>query len=162
MDIFILQIGFGCFIVFFLLHVLLFRFLASEWILRSIQILFLLGLMINFWLSWGLEWEIVFLSCLIYGLSSFVYILCVFGPYETSVRLRVLSLLDSNQGKSLEEILDQYNSQSILEVRLSRLLGAQDIVYDGQFYYCSKKFNAFFLIDSIARWLNKFIQSRNL
>lgn len=161
MDIFILQIGFDSFITVVLLYLLFFRFLAPRWILRSIQILFLVGLIIDLWLCWGLSWEVIFLSCFIYGLSSFIYILCVFGPYETSVRLRILSLLDSHKSKSLEEILEGYNSKAILDVRLIRLLGAGDILYDGQFYYLAKKFNAFFLINAIAGWLTKLIGSRN-
>jgi len=106
---------------------------------------------------------IIFLSFIVYGLLVFVYILCVFGPYETSIRMRIVREIygAGQQGLTLENLLKNYNIRGILQVRLERLKGAGDIaVKDGK-YYIRQHCNIFFLIESIAHQIQQWIEPKS-
>jgi hypothetical protein len=166
-DILIVLVGTGIFALFLLAHFIIFRFLKPEQIFKGIIFIFCLGL-----LNAGLIAVLVFrdgalincftpcaLSITIYGLLAFVYILCLFGPYETSIRMRLVRELSQKpQGASLQEISNHYNTAIILDTRLKRLLGAGDLIKDGNVLRIGKQQNAFFAIDAIARQMQAFIR----
>lgn len=99
------------------------------------------------------------ISFVIYGLTSFLYIICIFGPFETSVRSRILRELCScyPEGFSYQQILTKYNNRVIIQRRLDKLLCASKVSFDGQFYRLKKKMTFFslteFFVKQMKRWL---------
>jgi hypothetical protein len=159
------------FIVFLLVHFAAFRRVRPERLLRSLLlcVIAIMGLpavlmacfcvartadaSISIWVGAAI------LSSLIQGLFCFVYVLCVFGPYETSVRMRLIREIAAGQAKgiSAEELLSRYNPGTILELRLQRLVGSGDIIEkDGRYRIGSSK-NFFFIFDAIAGILKRWI-----
>ena len=100
------------------------------------------------------------LSLGIYFLLVFLYILCIFGPHESSVRLRLVRELDKYYPEPCpEKLLKQsYNAQAILRRRLARLQATGDIIFDGQYYRVHKQWNFFVFADQasgfLKRWMN--------
>lgn len=99
-------------------------------------------------------------SYLIFGLMSFVYILCVFGPSETSIRIRLLRELAEQKGGRMthDALLKGYNGEIILRRRIDRLLLAGQIIERNGFYEIQNRSNAFFFIDAVASFIQKFLR----
>jgi len=102
MDILTVGVGFVSFGIFLVLHVITFRWLRPEELLRSLLAcvgaiavlpLVLMGILFATKVAQASlpAWILAsLLALLIAGLLSFVYVLCFFGPYETSVRMRLV------------------------------------------------------------------------
>jgi len=170
MDVLTAGVGFFSFGFFLLIHLITFRWVRPERLLRSLLVcvlavmgfpVLLMGILYIFkaadasfqaWVCAAL------LALAIQGLLSFVYILCIFGPYETSVRMRLVREISaSSTGLSKGELLQKYNAEKIVDMRLRRLVGSGDIVEkDGLYRVISRK-NFFFIFDAIAGILKKWI-----
>ncbi|MBI4372552.1 MAG: hypothetical protein HY585_02345 [Candidatus Omnitrophica bacterium] len=76
------------------------------------------------------------LSITLYGLVVFHYLAWVFGMSEAAIRIRLLFEVGKkhNIGVKVEEILDRYNAETILDVRLQRLVSAGHVGFDGSRY----------------------------
>lgn len=160
--------GIGAFAFFLGIHFIGFRFLKAEQLFKGIVATFILGFAFSIILDWfifgryGLPDGMVYalLSTAIYSMASFVYVLCIFGPYETSIRMRLVrELALKPDGLSLAELSSRYNTAIILDTRLKRLLGAGDIVRTGESLVLIKKTNAFLAIDAVAKKLHAFIHT---
>ena len=84
-------------------------------------------------------WAMLFFSGLssgLYGLLVFHYIAWIFGMGEAAIRIRLLDELDRMPGGSanLDEIYERYNAEMIFRTRLSRLVNAGHLAYDGSAY----------------------------
>lgn len=169
-DIIILTSAVASFIVFFILQVLIFRYVHPEAILKWIMNIFWLSSLLHiFWFfEIRMMWPeflpveaigIVALSYFVFGLMAFVYILCVFGPSETSIRIRVVRELREGQGHRLshEELLKRYNGRMVLERRLQRFLQSGEIRLEQGKYTLCKNANAFFMIDAVAQVIQKIL-----
>ena len=171
MDILTAGSGFFSFGIFLLVHVITFRWVRPEHLLRSL-LLCVTGVMALPMVLMGifyilkevdaslLAWVCAaLLSSLIQGLLCFVYVLCVFGPYETSVRMRLVREIGvaGPKGISMEELSGRYNHQTIVDLRLQRLIGSGDIVENKGLYQAGRKQNFFFIFDAIAGVLKKWI-----
>ena len=97
------------------------------------------------------------LSFFILGLLVFVHVLCLLGPYETSIRLRLIRELYRGplSGMSAKELLENYNAVFILEKRLKRLTTSGELIRQGEIYKINKQINVFFFIDFIVVFLQK-------
>ena len=96
-------------------------------------------------------------SLVLYGLMSFLFIVCVFGPFETSVRLRILRELSAApQGLSEEQLFFKYNNRIIIQRRLDKLLCSKKVSFDGRVYRLKKKMVFFVLTEiwtsQMKRW----------
>lgn len=89
----------------------------------------------------------LFISWLLYGLLSLIYILAVFGIIESSIRIRLLAEIvrSGRSGITLEKIYQKYNREIIVKKRLERFLTSGDISYDGKRYRIARRFSPFFL-----------------
>jgi len=171
LDVLTVAAAFISFGIFLLVHVITFRWLHPEQLLRSlvITVAAIAGLPLvmmaalfflkagNFpWQAWGCA---SLLAMMINGLLCFVYVLCVFGPYETSVRMRLLREIaqGKEKGVSHQDLLARYNEQVMVEVRLQRLLGSGDIIEKDGLYRIGRSRNFFFIFDAIAGVLKKWI-----
>ncbi len=133
------------------------RFFKEEWRTKTTQLLFLLCLGYAIWVSSPFGIAPICLSSFMFGLVTCVYMLRVFGVFETSVRLRLMDLLVVKKGKTLENILEEFNSKSILDSRLKRLLLSKTVKYDGRSYSLAKRNNAYSLFEAGVRVLRKLI-----
>lgn len=161
LDQIIVVCGMGAFIVFVLTHITVLRCRPDAGILGAVQKTFYFGILAMTTavsllpgLSVVDQCLVFIFSLCVYTLASFVYVLCIFGPYATSIRLRLISELDAPQGKTMAEISRAYDSKVILDLRLKRLLASGDIRFDGGRYHIAKAHNAFFIIDAGARALH--------
>ncbi len=159
------------FIVFFILQMVVFRMLHQEAVLKAIMIIFMVTSLVHLVGSFlyadqiaaaGLSGKVIFVavSYLIFGLAAFVYILCIFGPSETSIRIRVLRELQEAPERRLShgELANRYNARMVLERRLERLARSGEIIERAGKYTLIKKTNFFFMIDSVANTIHSFIK----
>lgn len=90
-------------------------------------------------------------AAFIYALGALVYVLCIFGPFTTSVRIRLLREIGTAPGGlTQEELNGRYNDALILDIRLKRLIGSGYIAAVGKMYTLRRKDNVFHLMDVIA------------
>ena len=170
-DLLTVAVGFGSFGIFFLIHIITFRRLHPEALLKSlaacgvaIAVLPVMLMVILFFmkavdapvLSWVLAGV---LATLISGGLSLVYVLTIFGPYETSVRMRLVREIAKGgpDGISHQELLDRYNARTIMDIRLRRLKGSGDVIEEGGLYRAGRTRNVFLLFDVVAGVIKKWI-----
>ncbi len=171
-DILTIVTGFASFGIFLLVHVITFRWISPEGVLKSLMTMFIafmgLPLMMTGMLfalkllsvSWQTGACMAVLAGVIHGLLCFVYVICVFGFYEASVRMRLVrEIVQAKPGGILmEEILQHYNPDEIVRLRLRRLMGSGDIIERQGFYRVAGHRNFFFLFDMISGILKKWIK----
>ncbi len=157
------------FVFFFLVHAAASRFLKTDQVFKTILLTSLIGLLGNILLTtfFFLHYfplfsglgilSIVVLSLAIDGLMVFGYVICIWGPFETSIRMRIVrELYEARpQGLSETELLRVYNTRGILKIRLRRLVGAGDIQMVNGKYRIIQRQNVFFIIDRVAGVLKK-------
>jgi len=95
------------------------------------------------------------LTAFIVAILSGFYVLCVLGPYESSVRLRLIRELyeDFPRAVSIGPLLNRYNAKMILERRVGRLMAAGDIVRTDGVYHKVPRQSFFDVSDRFAKWL---------
>jgi hypothetical protein len=159
------------FLAFFLLQVIVFRIVHPEAVLRWIMNIFMIVSVLHLF-TMAIAYNYLQLdypggvllmaavSYFIFGLIAFVYILCVFGPSETSIRIRLVRELREIKGGRLthDELLKKYNGRLILERRIQRLLYAGEIIEQNGKYVLLNKANAFFMIDAVAGLIQKILK----
>jgi len=173
MDLLTVGVGLVSFGIFLLIHVVTFRWLRPEELLKSLLAcvfaisalpLALMGILfvikpvdasLQAWILASL------LALAVAGLLCFVYVLCLFGPFETSVRVRLVREIARGglKGISHQELLQRYNAQTIVNIRLRRLTGSGDIIEQSGLYRAGNTHNLFFFVDAIAgvikKWINQ-------
>jgi hypothetical protein len=173
MNIDILTVGVAIFsfVIFLLVHFITFRWVRPERLLKSLLVCviaimgfpaLLMGILFIFktvdetFQAWVCA---AILAVVIQGLMSFMYVLCIFGPYETSVRMRLVREIArcGSDGISPRELSRRYNSEIIVNLRLQRLIGSGDIIEKDGRYRVIKSGNIFFIFDAIAGVLKKWI-----
>jgi len=170
-DILTSGIGFFSFVLFLIVHFIAFRWVRPERLFRSLLVcvLALMGLHVVLMAIlysfkavemplWAWVWAAI-LASVIQGLLCFVYVLCVFGPFETSVRMRLVHEIfhGGAGGISLEGLLGRYNTEKIVNIRLQRLIGSGDVVEKDGLYRVANDKNFFFIFDAIAGVIKKWI-----
>jgi hypothetical protein len=170
-DILTLVVAVFSFAVFLTVHFITFRWVSPERLLRSLLLCIIavmalpaLLMIVLFILNAAHEtlqaWVCAaVLAVLIQGLMSFMYVLCIFGPYETSVRMRLIREIErgGSNGISPQELSARYNARTIVDIRLQRLIGSGDIAEKGGRYTVIRKGNLFFIFDAIAGVLKRWI-----
>lgn len=170
-DVLTVAVSFFSFGIFLLIHWAGVRSLRPEQVLRTLSTTAIIGavfpaalMAVLFIFKWtDASWQVWgfagLLSMLLEGLLCCVYVLCVFGPYETSVRMRLVREIARAQsgGISRQELLKRYSAQTMVDVRLRRLLGSGDIVEKDGRYRVVRNKNLFFIFDSIAGVIKKWI-----
>lgn len=171
LDILTIGVGLVSFGIFLVIHVVTFRRLRPEELLRSLHACVAaiaalpLALMTLLFVMKAADaspaqWLLASLLALtMAGLSSLAYVLCIFGPSETSVRMRLVREIAKGEAKGVshEELLQHYNARTIVNIRLRRLTGSGDIIEQNGLYRARNTRNMFFLFDSIAVMIKKWI-----
>ena len=154
-----LGIGFASFGLFLLVQIPAFRKIGQENLLKvlksmliafsAVPVVWVGGL--SFYrvldISWQAQVCMVLLALWIYLLLCFIYVFNVWGVYESSVRMRLLREIARAQegGISKEEILQNYNSEIMVKLRLQRLLGSGEIIEQKGGYKLSNRKSAFLI-----------------
>lgn len=164
-DLSIIVTGLLSFLIFLGIHFISFRSLKAEHLFNAIKLTFVAAFIADLGLAFFVFHLAnplhILLSIVIFGLMAFFYVLCIFGPYETSIRMRLIrEIAKDSQGKTAAEIALLYNERIILDTRLKRLLGGGDVALKNERYVLVKKTNAFFILDTCAGFLHAFINKR--
>ena len=170
-DRYIIGIAVVSFIAFLMLLILVFRLVDRKEVLKWLVYVFFMALTVNLGLTvWfmleqnglfemgiGAILTILILPVVLYSLLSFCYVLCIFGAYESSIRLRIVRELDEAgpEGLSWEDLLKRYNDEMILKIRLDRFITSKELSFDGTYYRLERKHNAFSCITLISRIIKK-------
>ncbi len=166
--------AFAGFICYLIVQLTIFRFISSRRIIKGLLFIFFLGAVVDitagvyvFFVldlknSFGLPMLLLLLICSlgIYGLLCFLYVLYIYGPYESSIRIRILREFTDVYPKGLkrEELLRNYNDEKILRTRLDRLVGSGDIVNrEGRLWIGSQR-SIFLMMERIAQFLRRVIR----
>ena len=164
------QVGAG-FICFLALQFITFRWVRPERLLKSLLLCVVVMLAMPVVLILGFYhlrlvdeplsgWVMAaVIASLIQGLLCFFYVLCIFGPYETSVRMRLIREIAAGGalGVSPQELSSRYNAKAIVDIRLQRLVGSGDIIEKDGRYRMGHSQNFFFVFDAIAGFIKKAI-----
>ena len=170
-DITICLTALSSFIVFVVIQFLVFRFVSEGGVLKWIMALFVLCSLVNtglfvvlsggaFFQSVAYHLVLFLISWSVFALLSFLYVLCVFGPYESSIRLRLIRELyrQHPQGLSVGQLYERYNNTVILKRRVARLLAARSITVCGAKYQVSNRPSFFSIADMMARLISRCTQ----
>jgi hypothetical protein len=158
----------ACFVLFVIIQFFVFRRIGEAEVLRSIMNIFMLVGIVNMGVSfdvhslWGGFSFLRVLVCAVvsfgvYGLLCLLYILGIYGPYESSVRLRLVREFYKVHPQSLtqEELLKRYNAKTILKRRLERMVYSGDLVLEGKNYRLKKTGNFFLVFHAVSSFLEK-------
>jgi len=123
-------------------QVCIFRYVQRIGLLRSLFTAFGLGagclLFIELWSSSETilsRPSNIFIDIIIYSALSYCYFHFI-NLGETARRIRILrELYDSKEGLSMEGVIERYNAQMIIDVRLERLLKTNQIILRNGKYY---------------------------
>ena len=133
----------SCFVYVFL-HLALFRFSRSTqvitWLVKAFLVVACFNVVVlvfGLLLGTGGQMEAgpfilsALSSLLLCGILCFSYVVCFVGPYETSVRIRVIREVRAAgaRGVSLQQLAQAYNNRLIFESRIARLMA--DVTSNG-------------------------------
>jgi hypothetical protein len=137
MDSFVIINAVMAFFLFFILHIMVFRFINASKVLKGLVYVFIAAGFIDFIFGWALNliWYhlsvtnliiSLVLDVLLYFNLTLFSILAFFGISVTSLRIHILSLIGRSRegGLSYGQILEEYNKDIIIKTRLTRLIGS--------------------------------------
>ncbi len=167
LDIFILRNSFLTFATLVLMLTALFRWGKMKNIVAAVAYTFCVGIFINLGISTGFMLKnseiftmgvdaivsIIVLPMILFGLLSFFYVGTLVGTYESSIRLRIIRELSAagEEGLSWEELLKVYNEETILKIRLDRLITSREFKFDGTYYHLQKKKTLFSWLEGMVK-----------
>ena len=165
LDVAVLWSACAGFLVYALSHVCFLRFIKEGQIIRFLMMAFFLGTAIVVCVFYSLNMPVgllafffcVLVAFFLYSVTCFLYVVGIIGPYESSIRIRLIRELFSvfPEGLSLPEILKRYNAEMILKGRLERFVGSGEVIFDGLSYRAGKDRYAFIILESAGRYLKK-------
>jgi len=161
-DLYIILIAFLGFILFFFIHIVVFRIIPKKEVIKGLiySYFFATFLLIfaEFIFIKHLSLLGFFISFFMYSFFALVYVLGVFGMMDSSLRIRLLTEI-AHAGKSGIDsgaLHQLYNKEVIISKRLSRLTNAGVINFSNGFYRTSNRITYFTLhaiLYSIMRYL---------
>ncbi len=172
LDLFTMANVFFCFGMYLLGHMTIFRFISVVHVIEGLINFFLGAAVLNCVVS-GIFFRSflsspslysagdVVLACIVslisLGMMCFLYVIGIFGPYETSVRIRLIRELQKrgSKGVTLEEILKDYSDSLMVKERLKRLTGSGELIYQDDYYRIGTTLNIFSVIDLVIGLLRK-------
>ena len=173
-DGFVLSGAFIAFLAYLVIHFFVFRQVKDKKVIQSLISTFLMGAAVNLSMSFllvsrtpsfidgmGVAVLLILCSFFVYGLACFIYVLCVFGPYESSIRLRLLREIEmvGKDGATKDELLLKYNTETILKRRLNRFIGSGEVILEGERFKIGKKKNFFSFLENTSKVLQKITKS---
>jgi hypothetical protein len=139
------------FVVFFIVHVIVFRRIDHAQVIRWVIIVYGVSLMglIGTLLFLHVDIFSIILSWILFSQAIAVYILWIFGSVESSLRLHLLHAIAKagGQGISIQKLQRLYTNEQMMEKRLHRFLASGEIREIQGRYHWSKKISYFVLND---------------
>jgi hypothetical protein len=154
-DAYIIVYAVSAFCVFVFLQAAAFRMIRQDDAIRWIMKLYcLVGAVLV--LAASGDAVIALGSFMIFSGFSFVYVLCLFGPVEASLTLRILSEIYGSRPNGITEagILRCYNKKIIVRRRINRLVKSGDLTRVREAYYRTGKLTAFSVREKIINLVN--------
>ena len=158
MDILILSSATAAFSVFFILHLVIFRFAGSKKILNGLVYSLLLASVFHFIFNLIFTGPaILLISYLIFILLATIYIWGFLGLVTTSLRIQFLTEIAKRGEKVISgtELLKKYNRDIIVKTRLIRLEASGEIKKTGGQYVYGQKFSYFTIHLFMLKLLNR-------
>ena len=83
------------------------------------------------------------ISVILYSISAMVYILDLLGIVESSIRIRLLTLIaaKSNKGMTRSELHEKYNAEIIIKKRIDRFISSGELIRLGNTLKKGSKFS---------------------
>jgi hypothetical protein len=161
-DLLILIIGGKLFFIFLCFHLLFLAFLKEEQAIRFTRILFVLSLALCIWVTRASGIEIILLSGFIFSLLALTYSLYLVRLlYNPPIYARIILLFKSKEGKSLEQIQEQFNAKVILDMQLKRLESSNKIIRRNNSYTLASSSKPLFILDSIKKVFIELVDTSN-
>ena len=146
-------------VIFVLWHVITFRLVKDKHLFTAIKVNWAIGAVIAFVYAFGAGlgwWSVV--AVFIYTLGVFNYIVCIFGPLTTSIRIRLLiEMLSLKTPVSVEEIYKRYDEKVMVDLRLARLIGHGDVKEEGGKIILISQHNPLNWLKSLSQCLTKIL-----
>lgn len=161
MDFYLLLVPITSFIIFFLIHIVIFRKIDENEVIRWLFNAYFIGELINISIGYltfsAYTLLLVFLSSTIYTLMVWIYFLGVFGVMASSVRINILFIIykSKSSGISESEILRKYNRKIIIRKRLNRFISSGELAVIDGYYKTNRRFSFFILYNLITSFLRK-------
>lgn len=178
-DFLIILFGATEFIVFLLLHIVVFRWIKHDAILKWLMYLYiftsLFGAVFVFWFFSSILtlpssnfWQLLFLTLIttviFFTLLVGAYIIGIFGIIESSIRIRALSLIvyTKNKGLTTTTLFRRYNKKIIIEKRLARFKSSGSVIVRKGKYFAGKQSLLLTFIGSILNLYSRLIYAKDL
>lgn len=161
MDLYILVNAIVSFILFLIVHVVIFRSINEKTVIKWLMRVCYLGVFINLFTGYFIlrpyNAVFAFLSLILYTLLVYCYILGIFGLMESSIRIGLLAKIAEAKscGIRKRDILEVYNKKIIIDKRLSRFIASGELKYEKGYYHLNKKFSYFIINDFINSIMRK-------
>lgn len=157
-DLVILTSATAAFMMFLMVHVIVFRLVDRAFLLCALSYIFLLvGAVIIFFEALLLRQTIptiLLMTFSIYGLLVFIYIFGILGVAESSVRIRLLhEIAKAEKGVTEKELLQSYNAKTIVRKRLHRLVSSGELIEQNGIYQINKRLSFIYIPLFITRLL---------
>lgn len=148
-DIYILVNTLISIFIYFSLHIVIFRCIDRNKVVLWLMNIYLSGALIN--ILCGLfiikPYNIYYgiLSFILFTFAVYIYILGIFGLIDSSVRIKLLLLINKYQknGVSEKEILKIINRDIIVRSRLKKLITSGDLKKEDDYISRKRKFSYF-------------------
>lgn len=159
MDLIVFKTIFSVFFIFLIIHGVLLIILKERQAKAAALFLFLAGLDYGIWNMKNYGLEVILLESFIFSLVVLVYTSYIFEfLYEPPVYSKIAGLLDPKKGKTMEEILKDFDPQVILKMNLEHLENCQQVYKKGHAYFLSPKAKPLFLIGSIKQVIKDLVR----
>ncbi len=149
----------GFLILHFILSLLYKNKVQINWLIRLYLLIAVLLLSINFWFNNQLilldNLQISFFSFIVFSLFVYIYIIGIWGVFESSIRLQLIrELAGFNQNQSpYVTLLEKFNDQQLIKKRIQRLVDSSEIVKSRQKYKLGKSLSYFLIHAKIQQLL---------
>lgn len=159
MDIKIILHSLSSFLIYLLLHILIFRVIDNKSVIKWLINVYILGGTIN--LISGLFILPLyypfycFISLICYSCLVYCYVLGIFGILDSSIRIKLLTEIEiaGNKGIRIKDIFQKYNREKIVQSRMKRFVNSGEMIKDNEGYYRLKKFFSYFILNNFIMTL---------
>lgn len=152
--------SFICLISFIVLQIVFFRMVNRQQVFKWLIVFYAAGGIFPLSVWSGLQISgfspeillVIGLSFTCYSMLAFIYILCIFGLADSSLRIRILDYLAEDvTGVGEKELYKRYGKHQIIERRLKRLCSSGEICCRNGKYFTSDRFSYFSIPSALFR-----------
>lgn len=159
------------FALFWVLHVLIFRYVGKQQILKWISYLFLTVSLTAAYAEWHLvsafsiipvtqiavKLFVLAVVFILFALYTFIYIINIFGAIESAIRVRLLNMVAETGSRGLRKtvLMKKYNKNIIIRKRLLRLVSSGELAVENNQYRINKRISLIFIPVYITEFMHR-------